>query len=595
MREIVSSSTFYDRSAHLMHRHHRFVWPTGIALALAAVTCSFPTDKSNEVYVTIEYPSLVVLDGDEMTVRARAWRQVGTRDSGNADDEALANVDFAWFTSAGTVARVQKDAQGYATVQGIGPGKANITARAVAFEAADDAMLPVRVSGFLEIDSVTPPAVKWGDKVTLWGVGIRFAFSVSLPGGALIPDTLTYSASQGLSHMEFWVPQPARTDRLFVLGPGIFFNTPDSVAVDTLDLYEPNTTTPTLLSLDGPGPYPTVPSVLFFNPALAFEELPRDSAQGFDWYRFTRSDSSRAMTFILRPQGNTDSSGLFTVLSDSIVFAGGSHGPGTFGYTWFITSQNYYVCPRGGFSPDVLRSDSMIIALKSLPRYVAGNTGFHVLNFYSRRLNYAMVALDGYLTSDPRIKPDRFEENDICTMADDPAKRINVGIGPAGQFVDTLNIDNPHDLDWLRFNVTALAGPSDSTTFRIRSRPFGGVTAIDRSDIDLYVVDTLLNSMGSVSQVGSRDSMKLGLAAGDYYLIVADHVGEAMRYTLCISVRSSCTPPIFPGSPVPPNLGPALTRFRTKGPNGRLPNGRAFSVPAGSVLGSPARSPFRRP
>jgi hypothetical protein len=592
MREIVSSSTFYDRSAHLMRRHHSFVWLTGIALALAAVTCSFPTDKSNEVYVTIEYPSTVVLDGDEMTVRARAWRQVGTRDSGNADDEALANVDFAWFTSAGTVARVQKDAQGYATVQGIGPGKADITARAVAFEAAADATLPVRVSGFLEIDSVTPPAVKWGDKVTLWGVGIRFAFSVSLPGGALIPDTLTYSESQGLSHMEFWVPQPARTDRLFVLGPGIFFNTPDSVAVDTVDLYEPNTTTPTLLSLDGPGPYPSFPSILFFNPALAFEELPRDTVQGFDWYRFNRSDSSRAMTFILRPQGNTDSSGLFIVFSDSIIFSGGAHQPGPPGRTWFITSEQFYVCPRGGFSPDVLRSDSMIIALKSLPRYVAGNTGFHVLNFYSRRLNYAMVALDGYLTSDPRIQPDRFEENDICTMADDPAKRINVTRGPLGQFVDTLNIDNPHDLDWLRFHVTALAG--DSTTFRIRSRPFGGISAIDRSDIDLYVMDTTLSFIGSVSQVGSRDSMRLALATGDYYLVVADHVGEAMRYTLCISVFSSCTPPLFPGDAVPPNLGPALTRYRAKGPNARRPDGRLFSMPAGSAL-TLARSPFRRP
>jgi hypothetical protein len=271
------------------------------------------------------------------------------------------------------------------------------------------------------------------------------------------------------------------------------------------------------------------------------------------------------------------------------VYSGGAHQPGPLGRTWFITSEQFYVCPRGGFSPDVLRSDSMIIALKSLPRYVPGNTGFHVLNFYSRRLNYAMVALNGYLTSDARIQPDRFEENDICTMADDPAKRINVGRG--APFSDTLNIDNPHDLDWLRFHVNQLLA-GDSTMIRIRSRPFGA--AIDRSDIDLYVVDTTLSFIGSVLQVGSRDSMRLLLPTGDYYLIVADHVGEAMRYTLCISVFSPCIPPFFPGDAVPPSTRPALTRYRAMGPDARRADGRPFSVPAGSAL-SPSRSPFRRP
>lgn len=365
------------------------------------------------------------------------------------------------------------------------------------------------------------------------------------------------------------------------------------MTVDTVDLYEPNTFTPTLLSLDGPGPYPTIPGLLFFNPALAFEELPRDTLVAFDWYRFSRSDSSRAMTFILAPQGNTDSSGLFIVFSDSIVFdtLGGFHSPGPADSTWFITSEGLYFCPRGGFGPNMLPSDSMIMAFKSLPRYVPGNTGFHVLNFYGQRFNYTMVAVNAYLTSDPRIQPDRFEENDICTMADDPAKRINVGIGPLGQFVDTLNIDNPHELDWLRFNVNPLFA-SDSTTIRVRGRPFG--PSFDRSDIDLYVMDTLLNFMGSVSDVGSKDSMRLALPPGDYYLVVVDFAGEAARYSLCISVRSSCTPPLFSSDAVPQYSRPAASRGRFTGPDARRSDGRPFSAPAGS-LRSPSRSPFRRP
>jgi hypothetical protein len=108
------------------------------------------------------------------------------------------------------------------------------------------------------------------------------------------------------------------------------------------------------------------------------------------------------------------------------------------------------------------------------------------------------------------------------------------------------------------------------------------------------VMDTTLSFIGSVSQVGSRDSMRLALATGDYYLVVADHVGEAMRYSLCISVRFACIPPILPGETVPQNLGPAAVRFRAVGPDARRPDGRPFSVPAGSAL-SPSRSPFRRP
>lgn len=553
-----------------------------LAVALAGVTCALPADSSDEVYVTIEAPTLVVLDGDEISVRARAWRLIGTPDTGSGDDVALGNVEFAWRSSAPTVARVEPSGQGYATVQGLSPGTTDITARAVSFESASDATLAVRVSGFLEIDSVTPSFIKWGDKITLWGVGVQFAFSVSLPGAILIPDTLTFAESGGFSSMQFWVPQPARTDRLFVVGPGIFFNTPDTVTVDTVDLYEPNTVSPALLSLDGPGPYPTkVPSLFFFNPALAFEELPRDTAVGYDWYRFTRSDTARAMTFILRPQGNTDSSGLFIVFSDSILFSGGFHQPGP-DPTWFITSEGFYFCPRGGFSPNVLPFDSMVIALKTLPRYVTGNNGFHVLNFYGQRFNYTMAAVDGYLTSDPRIRPDRFEENDICTMADDPAKLISVA--PGATFGDTLNIDNPRDLDWLRFRVTAPL-LTDSTMIRVRSRPFGGIGGADRSDIDLYVLDTNFAFVGSVSTVGSRDSMRLALPSGDYYLAVVDFLGVAARYSLCISVRNACVPPFAPSAPI--GLGPPVTRSRATGPGALRPDGRPFSAPAGSTLNTP--------
>ena len=58
-----------------------------------------------------------------------------------------------------------------------------------------------------------------------------------------------------------------------------------------------------LIDLDAPGPYPSIPFVKFFNPALAFEELPRDTTVGYDWYRFTRSDTTRPLTIVIPSSG----------------------------------------------------------------------------------------------------------------------------------------------------------------------------------------------------------------------------------------------------------------------------------------------------
>lgn len=569
-----------------MRGRHQATLVVILGTALNGVTCAFPADNSPEVYVTIETPALVLLDGAEMTVRARAWRLIGTPDTGNGDDQPLGNVDFQWTSSTTTVAHVDNNGAGYATVLGVAPGLSDITARVISFEKASSAALPLRVSGFLEVDSMTPASVKWGDKLTLWGVGIQYAFITSLDGAGLIPDSLSYVTSNGLSHMDFWVPQPARSSLLFVLGPGVFFTTPDSVAVDTMDLYEPNTVSPTLLSLDAPGPYPTLPFVKFANPALAFEELPRDTTVGYDWYRFARTDTTRPLTIVVKPQGNLDSTGLFMVIADSIVFNGTFHDAPPVPPFWFVTSEGYYYCARGGFSPNIPPFDSMVIALKTLPRYVPGNNGIHVLNFYGKRLNYTMIAADTVIPPG-KIHQDRFEENDVCTMADAPGKTIPVG--PLSPFGDTLTIDVPHDLDWYRFRVNApLAG--DTTTIRVAERASGAVG--NRSDIDLYVLDTNFVFMGSSNDVGSFDILRLALASGDYYLAVVDYAGEPTRYSLCLSVRFGCIPPF---APAPPTAAPKTRSFNTspRRAPGLRADGHRVAVPAAEI--PRGRSPFRRP
>lgn len=570
-----------------MRRLDRATLVSLLAAALAGVTCAFPDDNSPEVYVTIETPALVLLDGEEMTIRARAWRQVGTPDTGNGDDEELGNVEFQWISGDIDIARVDNNGGGYATVTGAGSGIADITARAIAFEQSSSAALPLRVSGFLEVDSMTPAAVKWGDKLTLWGVGIEFAFIASLDGSALIPDSLSYVESNGFSHMSFWVPQPARSSQLFVLGPGVFFNTPDSVAVDTIDLHEPNTTSPALINLDAPGPFPSLPFVKFFNPALAFEELPRDTLTGYDWYRFARSDTTRPLTLVVKTQGSLDSSGLFIIVGDSLEFGASGHQLPAATPIWFVSNQGDYGCARGSFRPFLLPGDSMVIAMKTLPRYIPGNNGIHVLSFYGKRSNYMMIAADTVIPSF-KLEQDRFEENDVCTMADAPANIIPVG--PLSTFGDTLTIDVPHDLDWYRFRVNAPLS-SDTTTLRIASRPTAGSPGFDRSDLDLYVLDTNFAFRGAATAVGSFDILRLGLPSGDYYLAVVDFSGDPIRYSLCISVRVGCIPPF---APAPPTAAPAASRDTKLRAMQRLrPAGHRLSIPAGEI--TDGRSPFRRP
>jgi hypothetical protein len=232
----------------------------------------------------------------------------------------------------------------------------------------------------------------------------------------------------------------------------------------------------------------------------------------------------------------------------------------------------------------------------------------HMLAFYTQPQAYAITVLSSFSPTDPRIGQDRFEENDLCTFADAnqalPATRIVVSDTGAQAFIpfqdSTLTIDTPHDVDFYRFRVlTSAPAVSESIMIKVRSRPFGtGPLILDRSDIDLYVMRinaSSMTSMGSVSSVGSRDSLRLFLAPGDYYVVVADYAGEVTRYSMCIQVRVSCTPPTSAAEAAAfAAMAPPRDRARD---DGRTKTGwmrtRAWAVPANAI--HDPRSPFRRP
>jgi len=213
------------------------------------------------------------------------------------------------------------------------------------------------------------------------------------------------------------------------------------------------------------------------------------------------------------------------------------------------------------------------VALKTLPGH-----DLHILTFFSRTQRYGLTVAQGYFTADPRIKADAYEENDLCHYTDsipgraNPKSRIHVS---NVQFSDTMNIDNPFEIDWYRIEVPAHS-LGDSVLFRIQSRPFVPA-ARDTSDIDIYVetvpgsTGSSVSEVGSSTNTGSTENLMLDLAAGSYYVAVVDYAGVAMRYSMCIRVIPvlalirTCTliqpGPAMPGrSKAPPQASAPLSR-----------------------------------
>lgn len=538
-------------------------------LSLALVSaCSFPTDKSEGVFVTLEAPSLVVLRGQDMSIYARAWRVIGS------DTQPINNVQFAFYTGSSTIARVQDDGAGYATVTGVNSGLVDINARAVAFENAGQANLSLRVSNPLEIDSVRPAVARFGEILTVYGVGVDSMFIASLSDVNLIEYPFSrVRDSTGLGRISFWLPPPATTAPLFYLGAGVFGFDTALTAVLKEDVYEPNDSVPAQLNLDLGGPWPgtALEPILFLNPALSFEPLAR-ATLGQDWFRFSTSDTTQAMTFFIAYPTFGDTASTNTFLLDSLAYNTGAPGDPIEKFygrdsASFVGSE-FYTCKGDQFDPIQVDRESTTVALKTLP-----SQAIHIVTFFAKPQRYGLTVVQGYITADSRIKADRFEENDFCQFAD--GQPINIPARSTGlQFTDTLNIDNPFEIDWYRIEVPSPA-VGDSVVFRLEGRPF--IAGSDSSDLDLYVLTVPGSTGGGVFElaagvnVGSSEYMVLSLPAGSYYVAVVDYAGFAMRYSMCIrqvSLIKNCTL-ILPG-PTMAGAPKALLRpSAAAGPTGR--------------------------
>ncbi|MGE5803527.1 MAG: hypothetical protein ACM358_14865 [Gemmatimonadota bacterium] len=507
-----------------------------LAVVLTGVTCAFPTDKSNDVFVVVSVPKQVVLQGQTLDVSATLWQRTGT------DSLEIKNTSFQWATTNDARATVKDVGYGDAQVTGVSPGTVDLTVRAVSFEQAPTSYITLRVSKPLEIDSVRPTTAHFGELLTIYGVGVDSIFIASLAGVNLIEYPFSrVRDSAGLGQISYWVPPPAHSDSLFYLGAGVFGF--DTATTDILkdDLFEPNDSTPALIDLDLGSPWPgtALEPILFVNPALAFEPVEREKL-GQDWFRFSASDSTQALTFFITyPSVGTDTAGTRTFLLDSLAYATGALGDPIEKFygrdSADFVGSDFYTCKGSQFDPLQVDRESTTVALKTLPSHA-----IHIVTFFSKPQRYGLTVANGYFTADPRIKADRFEENDFCHFTDslpgqpNPPSRLHIS---TVAFADTANIDNPFEIDWYRIELPS-GGVGDSVLFRLQGRPF--VAGRDSSDLDIYVLTvpgstgSAVFEVGSSTATGSTENLMLNLAAGSYYVAVVDYAGVAMRYSMCI-------------------------------------------------------------
>ncbi|MGH2608458.1 MAG: hypothetical protein ACRDHF_05155, partial [Tepidiformaceae bacterium] len=268
--------------------------------------------------MSVEAPTALVAPGATTVVMARVRRASG------ADTTEVAGAMFTWATSNPFVATVRDLEGGRAEVTGVGRGLVDVAATA---SGASAGSLRLRVGFPLEVDSVRPGVVRWGDTLTVFGFGLdSLLFGARLEATPLIAYPFSASRdSEGRSRITYWVPYPARTGSLQLVGSGASAVAPTSTSVQPVDAHEPNDTPPRIISLAGPRTIPSAPSILFFNPALAFEPL-TGTGTGADWYRFTHS-TTRDVTVILRAADAT-----YTFVSDTVIRSGDGYGTGSDGW-----------------------------------------------------------------------------------------------------------------------------------------------------------------------------------------------------------------------------------------------------------------------
>jgi hypothetical protein len=478
-------------------------------------TCALPSDESDTVYVTVDSGSRLVHRGDALTVQAHAWRSTPDESDGE-----IRGASFTWTISDSSVARVVPAEGGRAVVTGVGSGRAMLRAETKDFEEAPAAEVELRVANPIEIDRVTPESVRFGEQVTVEGVGLGGVERVFLGDGALIPDSASFLGdSVGAGSMRFWVAYPASSDRLLAVAKeGFSASAPDTTRVTSRDVFETEDGSDPIIPLDGP--VVREPDVLFRNPALFLE-----FDEAGDFYRFVRSETSQPLTLVIHQAGQV----VFGI--DAMVSPLPIDDPGA---DWGMGGQTQRC---GDFTTALPAAipDSVVRVIEG-----PASADFEVAVFALNPSTYRMDVRRGRPRPDPRIEPDRFESNDNCRLADqnfeNPERRMDLGEGAVSEL---LTLDYPYDLDWFKIQVPGEFGERRLVTIRTNPLPFG---AADSSLVLNYLVDGEGFSSQSRGD-GAEQTIAEEMSPGDYWIVVTDEAGVPTRYGLCVALGTACSLP----------------------------------------------------
>src|SRR2546430_10031488 len=167
-----------------MRRSRGLVALTLLMTSAVVAMCVYPTEHDAAVHVSLT-PVHILFSGHDTVAAARAWQ---VRCPG--DSVVIPNVAFTWSTSDAAVATVSSDGR----IVGIKSGSAIITAAATNFDAGQRAAADtVRVSAPIEVDSIRPKTVRYGEFLTVYGIGVDSIFVASLDSASLIPNPVERS------------------------------------------------------------------------------------------------------------------------------------------------------------------------------------------------------------------------------------------------------------------------------------------------------------------------------------------------------------------------------------------------------------------
>jgi hypothetical protein len=530
------------------------------AVAVGSLGCVLPTDRSSGLRVELLETLPTLLLKDSLRLSARVV------DSGGAE---IPHAAVAFASSNPTVFIVAPDG----TLRAVGVGTATLSVTAVGFAEATAFTQLLRVRGKLEVDSIRPLAVRFGDSIEIFGVGLDpdSLFSISIGGvdaeaSAFVPQDPDRPEREAM--LRVWVPPPApRRSAMTLLGFAGGIVLFDTIDVTQRDLFEPNDTVPRNLGNLADG---------FRNPALALEARIREAndpaadREPADWFTFDNPVTQDRTVVFVSEGGLGQAFGV--VLADSLEWSPAAQDYAVGPASWAVGIRTY-LCGGLGLTrngapvgiEEVLFPLS-ILAIRGLP---AGR--YHVLVPYvpfGTPTRYEMLVLNQYTSVLP---PDAAEENDYCDVA--------TPYVPTGSVTANLTVDNPHDIDWFRFTIPGPVGRAVSVTVTAQNAD---------ADLDLYLVRDLrpdslvLEALGS--EPGTVDSVGALLMPGDYFLIVVDFQGQPTAYTLMSAAVSAGG---RADGPAGGDVDVALIRLRAK-------RGAEAPAPIVSSARRPVGPPARR-